>query len=71
MNMPPFSRFRSSDRRASMRDRRLLDGTLKYRGDYLGVEVVDLSEAGAFVQAPFTPELSDVVTLTIGLWDVR
>jgi hypothetical protein len=59
----------AKERRAGSRDRRLLDGTMKYRGEFAGVEVINLSEHGAYIQAPFTPELYDIVTLTIGLPD--
>lgn len=59
----------TKERRAGSRDRRLLDGTMKYRGEFTGVEVINLSQHGAFIQAPFTPELYDIVTLTIGLPD--
>jgi hypothetical protein len=40
---------------------------MKYRGDYLPVEVVDLSAHGAYILAPIMPELCDIVTLNIGL----
>jgi hypothetical protein len=44
-----------------------MDGTMKYQGEYISVEVIDLSEHGAYVLAPIMPELCDVVTLNIGL----
>ena len=55
------------ERRAGRRDRRVLEGTMKYRGEYIVVEVIDLSEHGAYVLAPIMPDLCDVVTLNIGL----
>lgn len=55
------------ERRAGRRDRRVLEGTMKYQGDFIPVEVIDLSEHGAYVLAPIMPELCDIVTLNIGL----
>lgn len=55
------------ERRAGRRDRRVLEGTMKYQGDFIPVEVIDLSEHGAYVLAPIMPELCDIVTINIGL----
>lgn len=55
------------ERRAGGRDRRLLCGTMKYRGEFTAIEVMNLSEAGAYVVATQTPSLSDCVTLSIPL----
>ena len=55
------------ERRAGHRDRRVLEGTMKYRGDFIPVEVIDLSENGAYLLAPIMPELCDIVTINIGL----
>jgi len=55
------------NRRAGQRDRRLLSGTMKYRGEFTTIEVMNLSEAGAYVVASQTPALSDCVTLSIPL----
>ena len=55
------------ERRAGRRDRRFLEGTMKYRGDFIPVEVIDLSEHGAYLLAPIMPELCDIVTINIGL----
>jgi hypothetical protein len=57
----------SRERRAGRRDRRVLEGTMKYQGDFIPVEVIDLSEHGAYVLAPIMPELCDIVTINIGL----
>jgi Tfp pilus assembly protein PilZ len=40
---------------------------MKYCGDFLAVEVFNLSKRGAFVVANRVPELSDSVTLAIDL----
>jgi Tfp pilus assembly protein PilZ len=55
------------ERRGGQRDRRLLEGTMKYRGDFAQVEIVNLSDGGAYVVANQTPELADLVTLNIEL----
>ncbi|MBN2496162.1 MAG: PilZ domain-containing protein [Deltaproteobacteria bacterium] len=55
------------ERRGAERDRRLLEGTLKYRGDFCSVELLDLSAQGAFVTGPALPGLSDSVTINIDL----
>lgn len=57
------------ERRERDRDRRVLDGTLKYRGEFHAVEVLNVSEAGAFAVAPITPDLADAITLNIQLPD--
>jgi Tfp pilus assembly protein PilZ len=72
MNDTPVARIRLAKRRArerrgAERDRRILEGTMKYQGQYMTVEVVDVSENGAYVVAPTMPEFSDCVTLSIGL----
>jgi len=55
------------ERRTKSRDRRLLDATMKYRGQFHHIEVRDLSLAGAFAVAPVTPEMADSITLNIEL----
>lgn len=55
------------ERREGNRDRRVLDATMKYQGAYSGVEVLDVSESGAFVVAGAVPNLSDTVTLALDL----
>jgi len=68
LEIKPKPRKRHSrERRAGRRDRRVLEGTMKYQGDFIPVEVIDLSEHGAYVLAPIMPELCDIVTLNIGL----
>jgi hypothetical protein len=72
MNLTPLSEKKPTrrlqrERRAGRRDRRVLEGTMKYQGDYVPVEVIDLSEHGAYVLAPIMPELCDIVTINIGL----
>ncbi|MBW1872876.1 MAG: PilZ domain-containing protein [Deltaproteobacteria bacterium] len=72
MNPSPIARLnlkRKSikERRQTGRDRRILDGTMKYQGQYMHVEVANLSESGAYVIAAAMPELADCVTLSIGL----
>lgn len=62
---PAANRTSRRDRRAGQRDRRLLNGTMKYRGEFVHVEVMNLSQAGAYVVATQTPALSDSVTLSI------
>ncbi|HOX42346.1 MAG TPA: PilZ domain-containing protein [Myxococcota bacterium] len=69
----PLARIRlthrqASDRRGSRRDRRVLDATLKYAGRFSEVEVLDLSERGAFVVADDeVPVLADTLTLAVEL----
>ena len=58
---------RIQDRRAADRDRRLLEGTMKYRGQFHHVEVHSLSESGAYAVGPITPELTDAIVLNIDL----
>lgn len=58
---------RSSDRRLGQRDRQILDGIMKYRGEFMPVEILNLSDKGAFVVAPTVPALADAVTLTVDL----
>ncbi len=72
MNSAPIARIalaRKSrrERRDAGRDRRILDGTMKYRGEFMNIEVVDVSESGAFIIGPTVPEFSDSVTLAIEL----
>ena len=72
MNRTPLTQLKSAkrpnrERRAGHRDRRVLEGTMKYRGDFIPVEVIDLSEHGAYLLAPIMPELCDIVTINIGL----
>jgi hypothetical protein len=40
---------------------------MKYQGEFIPIEIIDLSENGAYVLAPTMPELCDIVTLNIGL----
>lgn len=56
-----------SNRRTGYRDRRMLDATLKYRGEYMQVDLFDLSESGAYLVGPCTPTLADSVTINIEL----
>lgn len=72
MNLTPLFpqtpvRRSKRERRAGRRDRRVLEGTMKYQGDYISIEIIDLSEHGAYILAPIMPELCDIVTLNIGL----
>ena len=55
----------SRDRRSGERDRRVLEGTVKYRGAFFSVEVHDLSATGAYAVCEFTPCLKDSITLNI------
>ncbi len=68
--MDPFDRYQMSrrslaERRTGKRDWRILEGTMKYQGEYTQIEVINLSDNGAYVIAPCVPQLSDGVTLTI------
>ena len=72
MNPSPIARLSLKqksikERRQTGRDRRILEGTMKYQGQYLQVEVADVSESGAYIVAAAMPELADCVTLSIGL----
>ncbi len=58
---------RIANRRTAERDRRLLDGTMKYRGQFHHVELRDLSASGAYAVAPVTPALTDSITLSIDM----
>ncbi len=74
MKNTPIARLRlvrrpARERRSSERDRRLLEGTIKYQGRFFPVEILDLSENGAFLSAPVLPEWSDSVTLVVCLPD--
>ena len=62
---PRRLRSKRPERRLGERDRRLLDATMKYRGEFVKVELYDLSETGAYVVAPDMPMLCDSVTFTI------
>lgn len=55
------------ERRTTSRDRRILEGTIKYQGCFFNVEVTDVSESGAYLVAPVVPEHADCLTLAIGL----
>ena len=63
----PLARKPVNERRTKNRDRRLLEATMKYRGEFHHVEVRDLSLAGAFAVAPVIPGLADSITLNIDL----
>jgi hypothetical protein len=71
----PLARIRllqkkSSERRGAQRDCRVLEATLKYAGRFCEVEVLDLSEGGAFVVAEDeVPCLADALTLAVELPD--
>ena len=72
MDAAPLARIRltrkpAKERRTKGRDRRLLEATMKYRGEFHHVEVRDLSLAGAFAIAPVIPVLADSITLNIEL----
>ena len=72
MKSSPIARIRLAarsqrERRTTPRDRRILDGTIKYQGCFLNVEVTNVSESGAYVVAPVVPEQADCITLAIGL----
>ncbi len=56
-----------ADRRSSGRDRRVLDGTMKYRGEFHHVEIHNISESGVWAVAPVTVGLADSVTLNVDL----
>ena len=55
------------ERRLGERDRRLLEATMKYRGEFMNVELFDLSETGAYIVAPCVPAFAESVTLTVEL----
>lgn len=55
------------ERRVAARDRRLLEATVKYRGQFHHLEVHDLSESGAWAIGPFVPALADALTLNIDM----
>jgi hypothetical protein len=55
------------DRRAGIRDRRILTGTLKYFGEFLPVDIQNLSETGAYLVGPAIPRLDDCLILTFDL----
>ena len=65
---PRRTRSLRPERRDGERDRRLLDATMKYRGEFMKVELYDLSESGAYIVAPCMPAYSDSVTITIELF---
>ena len=72
MEAAPLARIRLArksikERRTRDRDRRLLEATMKYRGQFHHVEVRDLSLSGAYAVAGLTPDLADSVTLNIEL----
>ncbi len=74
MNQIPMARIRlqrraARERRTSGRSRILLEGTLKYAGQFVQVDITDLSESGAMVRCPVLPEFSDSATLAIRLPD--
>ena len=61
-----YSNKKSTERRSSGRDRRILDGIMKYCGDFLPIELMDLSENGAYIHSPnITPSLLDSLTVSI------
>jgi Tfp pilus assembly protein PilZ len=62
----PFRMFRR-ERRGTRRDRRVLGGTMKYQGQFMSVEVLNLSRGGAYVVAPTIPDQADTVTITLDL----
>lgn len=62
-----LERKKVSERRSSGRDRRMLDGTMKYRGEFHHVEIHNISESGVWAVAPVTVGLSDCVTLNVDL----
>ncbi len=55
------------DRRATHRDRRPLEATMKFGGMFSRVVVANLSEGGAYIITPALPALSDSITLNITL----
>ncbi len=73
MHAAPLARIRlarqaRAERRQGERDRRVLGATLKYAGRFSEVEVLDLSEGGAFVVAEDeVPALADALTLAVEL----
>lgn len=74
MNHIPLARMRLQkrvvrERRASVRSRNLLEGTLKWAGQFVQVDITDLSESGAMVRCPVLPDFSDCATLSIRLPD--
>lgn len=74
MKSQPIARLKllrrpARERRSSERDRRLLEGTIKYQGRFFPVDILDLSEGGAFLSAPVLPDWSDSVTLVVCLPD--
>ncbi len=60
-------RRKTTERRSSGRDMRMLDGTMKYRGEFHHVEIHNISESGAWAVAPVTVGLSDCVTINVDL----
>jgi Tfp pilus assembly protein PilZ len=63
----PLASRKTPERRDSNRDRRILEGTMKYMGEFLTVEVLNVSENGAYVVAPVMPSMTDSVTIAINL----
>ena len=55
------------ERRATHRDRRPLDATMKFCGAFTRVVIGNLSEGGAYIITPTLPALSDSITLNINL----
>ena len=55
------------ERRSSQRDRRLLEGTMKFRGRFSEVEILDISSSGALLSTSDLPDWHDVVALTFSL----
>jgi Tfp pilus assembly protein PilZ len=55
------------ERRAARRDRRVLGGTMKYRGQFMSVEILNLSSGGAYLVAPTVPDRADTVTIVLDL----
>jgi len=75
MQASPIARLKlkrreQRERRMARRDRRILEATMKYQGNFVNIEVIDVSESGAYVIAPVLPEFADCVTLAIGLPEV-
>jgi hypothetical protein len=64
-------RFFQKERRSSSRSYTILEGTLKYAGRFVPVDITSLSESGAMVHAPLLPDYADTTSLVISLPDGR
>ncbi len=55
------------ERRSSSRDRRLMEGTMKFRGKFSEIEILDVSSSGALISSQELPDWQDTVAITFCL----